>query len=420
MKYASALLFVAVVAAPFLPAQVNLRNPDINAETEDGGMIAEAAASEDVQERIGILEQFVDRFSESRYIGYALLQLQGGYVQTQQHEKTVEVGKRLLEMAPEDVEVRHNINQALVAQQKWEELYPLLVEARPLAEKAAATPKPEDPDEDELAIWQGRIDYASGVTDYLEWAMNTAMTQQTQPAQQIAWMDRLRENYPDSDYSKGLEARYVTAYQQQGDMTNAVEWMKKAIEAGVVDETYHYTLSEDALNRQDNETAQAEAEKGVGDLGSQGQAGEHERRAVGGAQGQDGGLRELQPGPYLGVQEHQGRLSHRPLAHARVRRCAQGRRRAALRRAGVSARRLLRAARHPGRQHQASAVLDDRGVERRRPVPGSSPGRVGEDQVGDLAADRPAGGMCGALRATLAFRCASSSRTWARHRSSIS
>lgn len=268
MKRIVTLLAAALCAATVTLAQVDLRTPDINAETDDGGMIAEAAASEDLQEKIGILEQFVDQFPDSRYIGYALLQLQGGYVQTQQHEQTVATGKRLLEMAPEDVEVRHNINQALVAQQKWEELYPLLVEARPLAEKAAQAPKPEDPDEDELAIWQGRVDYAAGVTDYLEWAMNTAMTQQTQPAQKIAWLDRLRENYPDGDSSKGLARQYIVAYQQQGDMANAVEWMKKAIEDGVVDETYHYTIAEDALNRQDNETAQAQSEKALEIIGA--------------------------------------------------------------------------------------------------------------------------------------------------------
>ncbi len=261
MKPFAVLLFATLCAASLLPAQVNLRNPDINAEADDGALIAEAAISEDVEERIGILERFVEQFPESQYMGYGLLQLQGGYVQTQQHEKTVETGKKLLELAPDDVEVRHNINQALVALQRWEELYPLLVETRPLAEEAAETPQPADADEDELAVWQGRVDYAAGVTDYLQWAMNTAMTQQTQPAQKIAWLDRLRENYPDADVSKGLERQYVTAYQQQGDMANAVEWMKKAVEAGVADETYHFTLSEDALNRQDNETARAEAEK---------------------------------------------------------------------------------------------------------------------------------------------------------------
>lgn len=260
----SIALAAFLLAAPaFSQEAEDIRAPDINAESPDGALIAEAAASEDDQEKIRILEDFLSQFGESRYKGYALIQLQGAYVRTQQHAKTLEVGKQLLEIVPDDVEVRHNINQAMVGLGQWEELYPNLVETRPLAEAAAAAEQPEDPDDDELALWQGQVDYASGVVQYVEWAMNTAMTQQTDPARKIAWLDRLVENYPESDYVKGIESTYVTAYQQAGDQAKAVEWMQKAVDNGAMDESYYYSLAENALAEQDNAKAKEYAQKSL-------------------------------------------------------------------------------------------------------------------------------------------------------------
>ncbi len=260
MKRIAALLAVACCAAMICWGQVSLQAPEINAETEDGAMIAEAASAADTQTKIGILEKFVNQFPDSKYIGYALLQLQNAYVETKQNEKTVEAGKRLIELAPDNIEVRHNTNQALVALQRWDELYPMLVETKPLAEKVASAPKPADAD---AGTWQGQVDYASGVSQYVEWAMNAAMTQQADPKQKVRWLDVLRENYPDGEYAKGLTAQYVAAYQQQGDITKAVEWAQKAVDDGAVDETYEYLLAEGALNNQDNAAAKEHAEKAL-------------------------------------------------------------------------------------------------------------------------------------------------------------
>jgi len=96
---------------------------------------------------------------------------------------------------------------------------------------------------------------------WLEWATNTAAMQQTQPQAKVEWMNRLTENYPQSDFAKGLETQYVVAYQQMGDQENMVAWMKKAVEAGSQDETYYYTLAEDALNKNDEANAKTYADK---------------------------------------------------------------------------------------------------------------------------------------------------------------
>lgn len=237
----------------------DIRAPDINAETPEGELVVEAAAAESVEERIPALEELLEKFPETRYRGYAWLQLQGAYVQTKNHEKAIEVGKKLLELVPEDVEVRHNLNQSLIALARWDELLPMLVETRPYAEKEAAKPKPEDPYEDEEALWQGQVDYAKGVVQYVEWAFNAGLQQQSDPQKMLKWMETLKEQYPSSKYLAGLEPRYVMAYQRMGDFEKAVEYMRKAVDNGSTDAAYFYTLAEHAMGKQENDTAKAYA-----------------------------------------------------------------------------------------------------------------------------------------------------------------
>lgn len=252
---------LTVAAAILLGAQSppNMRTPDIDAETPDGALITQAAMAEAPADKVPPLEQLLAEHPDSKYKGYALLQLQQAYVQQENHAKVIEVGKQLLEIAPEDLEVLHNVNQAMLQQQQWDELYPRLVATRPVAEKVVASSKPAD--EDEAAAWQGRVEYAEGVTQWLEWATNTALTQQTDPQAQIEWMDRLQENYPDSDYSKNLELKYVMAYQQLGDQESMLAWMKKAVDAGVQDPQLLYSLAEDAYGKEDRDQAKAYAEQ---------------------------------------------------------------------------------------------------------------------------------------------------------------
>ena len=248
------MLALGLAGAAYAQEGPNLRNPTINTESPEGKPLVAAGLAESAADRIPILEAYLQDFPDGELRGYGLFQAQKAYVETQQNEKVVEVGKELMQIAPNDLEVRHNVNQALVHLQRWEELYPLLVEARPIAEAQAAAPQPSG-DEDQVASWKAQKEYAEGVVQWLEWATNTATTQQTDPAAKVEWMNRLSENYPDSDFAKGLETQYIMAYQQMGDQENMVAWMKKAVEAGSQDETYLYTLAEDALAKGEEEAA---------------------------------------------------------------------------------------------------------------------------------------------------------------------
>ena len=79
----------------------NIRNPDINSESPDGALITQAAMAESPADRIPPLEQMLSEHADSKYKGYALLQLQQAYLAQQNHAKVIEVGRELLKIVPE-------------------------------------------------------------------------------------------------------------------------------------------------------------------------------------------------------------------------------------------------------------------------------------------------------------------------------
>lgn len=284
MKHSLVLILVALAcaSAAFGQAALEIRDVEIDSQSPEGAVLTEAGIAEELDERIGVLEGFLTDFPESTYLGYVLLQLQTLHTQQAQHwmreaakvpdptqaqqtaqqhwADAAEAGQRLLAYVPDDLEVRHNYNQALLNSQQWADLLESLQRTKPIAVKEAAAPPPDDPTEEEEEYHQSAIDYAQGVVQYIEWGLNVAMTQ-SDPATQLQYMDALRELYPESEYAAGIDDRYVVAYQRAGDIPGMVRAMERALANTPGNEQYIYTLAEYALGQQDYDTANGRAEE---------------------------------------------------------------------------------------------------------------------------------------------------------------
>ena len=262
MKQLLALALVALVgaSAAFAQAALEIRDVEIDSQSPEGAVLTEAGIAEEAEERTGILEGFLEQYPESTYLGYVLLQLQGLYTQQQRWSDAATVGERLLQYVPEDLEVRHNFNQSLLNSQQWPALREALAQTKPLADKEATAPPPEDPDEDEEMLYQSGIDYANGVIQYTEWALNVGVSQ-SPAAEQIRFMDSLRELYPESQYLAGIDDKYVLAYQQMGDIPGMVMAIERSLANSPGNEQYLYVLAETHLSQQEHDKAIARAEE---------------------------------------------------------------------------------------------------------------------------------------------------------------
>jgi hypothetical protein len=246
----SAMSLLAVWAGGLCLAQVSFRQPSADGPVEERNAVVIAAQTPDPAERVRLLDEFVAQHPDSPNRPFALYNILISGKDAGRHEQTLEAGRQLLEWAPDDLEVRHRVNEAYVGLKLWDELRPSIDLTKPLA-KAQATE----------AGFPG--EYASGVLDWLAWAANMAYVDETAMEKKIGWLELIRTEYPESEYAENMYGRYIQSYEQGGDRTNALAWTRKAIEAGVEDESYRYMLAEDALGKQDLDAAQAHAGKAL-------------------------------------------------------------------------------------------------------------------------------------------------------------
>lgn len=246
----TALSLFAIWACGLGWAQVNFRQPATDGPVEERNAVVVYAQTPDPAERVKLLDEFVQQHPDSPNRPFALFNIAISGKDAGMHEKTREAGVQLLEWAPDDLEVRHRFNEALVGLKRWDELAPSIDLTKPLA-KAQATE----------AGFPG--EYASGVLDWLAWAANMAYVDETELEKKIGWLELIRNEYPESEWAENMYGRYIQSYEQGGDRANALVWTEKAIEAGVEDESYRYMLAENALGEQDFVGAQTHAEKAL-------------------------------------------------------------------------------------------------------------------------------------------------------------
>ena len=255
MRRLTTLLPLVLSACGLCFAQVAFRQPDASGSLEERNFVVTAAQIAGPAERVKALDEFVAQHPDSPNRPFALYNILISGKDAGRHEKTLEAGMQLLEWAPNDLEVRHRVNEAYVGLERWDELAPSIDLTKPLA-KAQATE----------AGFPG--EYASGVLDWLAWAANMAFMDETELDKKIRWLELIRTEYPESEYAQNMYGRYIDSYEQAGDRANALAWIEKAIEAGVEDESYRYRMAEEALGKQDLDGAQAHAEKALAILAS--------------------------------------------------------------------------------------------------------------------------------------------------------
>ena len=230
----------------------DIRNPDIGDDPQ-GQLLTDAGISEDPAQKIAILSSFAEKYPNDPNIGYCYLQLQGLFLEAEQYDKAAEVSEKLLKTVPDDLEVRHNTIRALEGTGSWEKLLPLLVETKGLAEKAGD-------------------EYATGVVQYVEYSLITSALKIEDPKTKLAFLDALREHYPDGQYANSPAAvdGYVMASQQLGDISPAVPVMQAAIDANPSNpnEGYLYMLAENALEKRDGAKVKEFSEKLISAMAS--------------------------------------------------------------------------------------------------------------------------------------------------------
>ena len=262
------VLFLSIFCLFLVPAiaqeeeeEYDFRDVDINTGSPEGQLITQASASEDTAEKIQLLETFVEEYSDDHAIDWVRLQLQSHYLETQNFTKVVEHGKAIQEVAPKDIEVLHNLTKGYEGTQEWATLLPHLLATKAVADAEAAVENYEDADEQETALWQGQVDYAKGVLQYVEYSLYTSSFKVTDPATKIQYLETLRGQFPEGQYGPQALDPLAIAYRQAGNFDKMAETIALALEKNPGNEEYLYTLAETRLGLQQLEPARMWGQK---------------------------------------------------------------------------------------------------------------------------------------------------------------
>lgn len=251
------VLFLSIFCLFLVPAiaqeeeeEYDFRDVDINTGSPEGQLITQASESEDTAEKIQLLETFIEKYPDDFAVDWVRLQLQGHYLETQNFAKVVEHGKAIQELAPDDLEVLHNLTKGYEGTQDWAVLHPHLLSTKAVAEAEAGVENYEDADEQETALWQAQVEYAEGVLQYVEYSLYTSSFKITDPATKIQYLEALREQYPQGQYGPQALDPLAMAYRQAGNFDKMAEAMALALENNPGNEEYLYTLAETRLGQQ--------------------------------------------------------------------------------------------------------------------------------------------------------------------------
>ena len=229
-----------------IPGWGQLRNVTINTESDEGKLLQQAGDQTDAAAKVKLLEEFLSKFGAHEAAGYVHLQLLTEYLKVNNFDKALEHGQQAQAKAPADLELAHFLVKAAEGKGDAEGLAKVVEGAHAIAQKAAASPKPSDADEE--AAWKNNVAFAGQVQQYNQHALFGTALKQTTPQGKVLLFDLLRKNYPGGQFDKSLDAQYVDAYRQLGQQDKMVAAAEAALAGEPDNEAFLYIAGESYLD----------------------------------------------------------------------------------------------------------------------------------------------------------------------------
>jgi tetratricopeptide (TPR) repeat protein len=199
----------------------------INTETPEGQALQQIGQEADEAKKLMLLEKFVETYPKSENLGYVYALAQPIYGKTNQPDKVIAAGEKLVAMDPDDLDASLQSLKASEAQKdpdlvkKWSD------QTAQIAKKLMAAPQPKEADD--VEDWKKKVDYAKQVNTYTEYALYAGALQASDPKKKIELIEQLQQRNPQSEYlAKALPYQFV-AYRQAGDNAKAVAVAEKVL-----------------------------------------------------------------------------------------------------------------------------------------------------------------------------------------------
>lgn len=201
-------LFVLNFAAAFGQKLV------IEVDTQEGQLLQQIDAEQDRAKKFALLESFAKRFPNHEAATWVLANIQQHHLEAKQYDNVLEAGTRILSIDPLEVSAAHNCLRAAEAKRDLVLIKLWSSQTSRIARKVMQLKRPEYGDDEEIAEWKQKVEYARQVEQYTEYALYFASIQTKDVKTKSELIEALEQRNPLSEYLAQMRTSQTTVVRQ--------------------------------------------------------------------------------------------------------------------------------------------------------------------------------------------------------------
>ena len=234
---------------------------EVNAEKPEGQLLQQIGQEPDAAKKLALMEQFVGQYQQHEAAGWVYEQMLASYSKAGDAGKAIAIGEKLAAMPGDCVEAAQQTLKAAETTKDPELIKKWSNTTSELARKVVASPQPKE--EEEVAIWKQRVDYAKQVDIYTEYSLMAAALAATDPAKKVDLVETLEKRNPESQYLAQLREQQFLAYRQLNQPAKAVELTDRLAAKNAADEEMLLVAADYCFNNKQPAKALEYAEKTI-------------------------------------------------------------------------------------------------------------------------------------------------------------
>ena len=203
----------------------------VEVDTQEGQLLQQIDNEKDPAAKFRMLELFAKDFPNHEAVGWVLSHMQSHYLETKAYDKVFSAGTRILSIDPLEVSAAHNCLKAAEAMKDLALIKLWSSQTSNIARKAMQVKKPEYGDDEEVAEWKQKVEYARQVEQYSEYSLYFASIQTKDTKTKSSLIEALEQRNPMSEYLAQMRTSQTTVVRQV-DIEEAVASAESQFQKG--------------------------------------------------------------------------------------------------------------------------------------------------------------------------------------------
>ena len=193
----------------------------IELDTFEGQMLQQIDGEQDAAKKMTLLETFARQFPNHEAATWVLSAIQQVHLQNKDYDKVLAAGTKILSIDPLEVSAAHNCLKAAEAKKDLPLVKLWSAQTSQIARKVMQLKRPEYGDEEQIAEWKQRIEFARQVEQYTEYSLYFASLQTKDVKTRSNLIEALEQRNPTSEYLAQMRTSH-NAVVRQVDIEEAV------------------------------------------------------------------------------------------------------------------------------------------------------------------------------------------------------